>query len=157
MRTEKEIIEKINNIDDFFGFMTNDLILFLSFDKAQPFLKEGVTAEEWTPTPRYDEFVLKQIHEYMPFAWEKANNCRGLSAARSIDHMKAWLWLLGEEEDLLEDLKDYELYGKPQLRAICEHFDWEWKQWDNNLWVNDDTEIGPGETPYSAELSWKKK
>jgi hypothetical protein len=133
-RTQQEILDRIEKIskDDFFGFQTGDLINFLTFDNAKKWLKEGVTAEEWEP---YTDPV-ERIKDYMPFAWDKANDCRGLSAGRSIEHMKAWLWLDGKEElaDKMESL--YEYYGKPCLRAICVEYGIDWKALDNNEWVN---------------------
>ena len=133
-RTQEEILKRINEIskDDFFGFQTGDLIYFLSFDNAKKWLKKDVTAEKWE---QYTDPV-ERIKDYMPFAWDKANNCRGLSAGRSIEHMKAWLWLDGKNElaDKMESL--YEYYGKPCLRAICIEYEIDWKALDNNEWVN---------------------
>jgi hypothetical protein len=80
----------------------------------------------------------------MPFAWEKANDCRGLSANRSIEHMTAWLWMLGDDlADKMDGL--YEYYGKPCLRAICEKYGCKWQQWDDGVWRNseDDDGIAP--------------
>jgi hypothetical protein len=71
----------------------------------------------------------------MDFAWDKANNGRGISANRSIAHYQAWLWLLGVEWcDTLMD--DYEFYGKPQLIRICEYLGLDPKQWDDGERVN---------------------
>jgi hypothetical protein len=88
------------------------------------------------------------MHDYMSFAWDKANNCRGLSAGRSIDHMKAWLWLLGESE-MAAKIAHFSHYGKPQLRAICERFGWDWRAWDDGEWRNneDDDGVKPEDVP----------
>jgi len=74
----------------------------------------------------------------MPFAWEKANGCRGISASRSLRHMVAWLWLDGQDEFLEKwnDLRDYEYYGKPQLIAICELYGIDWKKFDDGVRTN---------------------
>ena len=65
------------------------------------------------------ENVIKYMQDYMSFAWEKANDKRGISANRSIDHFKGWLWLL-EDEESIEYLKvNYAPYGKPGLAYIC--------------------------------------
>lgn len=151
LKTDQEILDRIKEIedDDFFGFQSSDLIGFLSYDAAKPFLEEGVTAEAWnadrqTPTR---EAVIEKILSYMPFAWEKANDCRGLSAGRSIEHMKAWLWMLGDElHAKLDDI--YEFYGKPCLRVICEKYGWDWKQWDDGVWRKSEDDDGdpPPET-----------
>lgn len=146
-KTQKQIVNRINNIkdDDFFGWQTGDLIAYLDFEHAKQFLKDDVTAEQWADmmekrTPK------EKIEGYMKFAWDKANNCRGISAGRSLEHMKAWVWLDGED-DLLNIIEaDYDHYGKPHLVAICEHYGYDWKMYDNNEWVNSEYE-----TPKTAE------
>jgi len=66
--------------------------------------------------------IIERIKGYMSFAWEKANDKRGISANRSIDHFKGWLWLLGDEEGT-EYLKvNYIPYGKPGLAYICKKY-----------------------------------
>ena len=100
-------------------------------------LKDGATAEDWQEVEPNTDHLLGAIEEYMPFAWDKANNCRGLSADRSVSHMKAWLWLLGD--DLGEKLDGiYCFYGKPCLRVICEKYGWDWRQWDDGEWRNEE-------------------
>lgn len=117
---------------------STDLVEFLDFDNAKDFLKENATKEEWdkTITPNTQEAIKSKILDYMPFAWEKANGMRGISANRSIDHMTAWLWLY--DDNLLEKVEEieYEHYGKEKLIAICEHFNWDWKQWDDGIRTN---------------------
>jgi hypothetical protein len=144
MKTQEEIITKIKLLEDdrsdFFGFIRGELIMFLDFEHAKPFLKEGVKPESWEPNLSTDDGVKARILDYMPFAWGKANDCRGLSAGRSLNHMQAWLWMLGEEA-AADQIDNYSHYGKPQLRAICEHFGWDWRQWDDGEWRND--EDGP--------------
>lgn len=143
MKTQEQIVEKFKELvksgEDFFGVMRNDLIVYLDFVYAKEFLKDEITEEEWNNDKKSycDESVIKEIAEYMPFAWDKANNCRGLSAGRNMDHMYAWCWLLGLDE-LAESTKGYDLYGKPQLKAICEHFNLDWKQWHNGYAGNDE-------------------
>jgi hypothetical protein len=144
-RTSEEILARLKEIEgsDFFGFQRSDLIDYLPFNEARPFLKEGVTADQWAQVmkSRDAESIKARMLEYMPFAWDKANNCRGLSAARSVEHMKAWLWLLNDPlGDRLDDL--YQHYGKPCLRAICENYGWYWRQWDDGKWRNDEDEPG---------------
>ena len=146
-RTQIEILNRIAAIekDDFFGFQSGDLVVYLDFEHAKQFLKEGTTLEQWAH-PFTDP--IEKIKEYMPFAWDKANNCRGLSAARSLEHMKAWVWM--DDQPALSKLldNDYEYYGKPHLVAICKHYDIDWRPLDNNKWVNE--EGGPSLTAAEA-------
>lgn len=136
-RTQDEIVERIKmrKQDDFLGFEWQEYLFYLDFDHAKEFLKPEVQEKDWPfPDKRSPIDVLK---EYMPFAWDKANNCRSISAERSINHFIAWLWLAKEDEILGEVEKDYEFnyepYGKPILRKICDHFGWDWKKWDESI------------------------
>lgn len=137
MRTQTEIVAKIESLKDadFFGFKTSDLIGYLDYEHAKPYLKPEVTADQWKSEPSDRESVLKKMRDYMDFAWEKANNCRGISAGRSMAHYSIWVWMLGEEETF-GDLESYEHYGKANLVKLCEHYGWDAKQWDDGVRVN---------------------
>jgi len=62
------------------------------------------------------------MKEYMEFAFGKAHGERGLSASRSMAHFAAWLWLDGNEE-LAEEIREFEDYGLENLRSICEYLE----------------------------------
>jgi hypothetical protein len=147
MRTISEIEAKIKAADDLFGTVRGDLMQWLPFDRAKEMdlVSDTATAEKWAeagfPRPLSDEAAINEIKGYMPFAWDKANNCRGLSAGRSILHMQAWLWLLGADDAQLDD---YTHYGKPQLKAICEAFGIDWKALDDGHWRNNEDDAGAG-------------
>ena len=143
--TTERIITKINQTRNrIFGFIASDLIAYLDFKDAQPFLKPDAVEAEWKPESRDPDDIMKAMKGYMEFAWGKANNCRGLSADRSIQHMAAWMFMLGEygiSERLDDDPRDeYCYYGKPQLRAICQKYGWDWKKWDNGHWTNSESD-----------------
>ena len=137
MRTQTEILDRYKERKerDFLGFEVDCYISYLDFENAKPFLKKGTPAADWKPA-EFSE--LKQIMvDYMPFAWDKANNCRGLSASRSISHYVAWLWLYGSPLcDVIADIKDYEFYGKDKLILICGYLGLDPKQWDDGHRVN---------------------
>lgn len=147
LRTQEEIIERIKwlteeQFRDFFGAARGDLVEFLTFENAKPFLRPDVTEESWNEI-RKDatlENIKLAVADYMPFAWEKANNCRGISAQRSIDHMKAWLWLTGDDK-ALDDLEavQYEHYGKEKLIFVAEYFGLDWSGWDDGVRTNTDS------------------
>jgi hypothetical protein len=142
MKTDAEIIARIQEVEksgrDWLGTEQSDLIVRLSFEAAKPFLNDNAKADDWTVQPRDHDSVLAEAKEYMSFAWGKANNCRGISAGRSLSHYSAWMWLIGED---FGDLTDYEHYGKPQLRAICDRFGWDASQWDDGIRVNSEDEL----------------
>ena len=146
MRTDPEILARIEEVKawDWLGTEFEDLVTRLSFDAAKPFLKEDTTSAGWPVSPRDRDSLVAEIKGYMPFAWEKANGCRGISAGRSLSHMRAWLWLACETEVLrrLGWMMEYSHYGKPHLRAICDHYGWDWRQWDDGAWRNNESDDG---------------
>lgn len=132
VRTDEEILDRAKEIydRDFMGFETSDLIVRLPFKLAKKFLKPEATEGDWNQEPRERDALLKEMADYMPFAWKKANGERGLSAGRSMSHYNAWVWLAGDD---LGDLTDYEYYGKDNLVRICNHYGWDAKQWDDGV------------------------
>lgn len=146
--TQDEIVARFKDRqpNDMLGFEVGEYVGYMDYDHAKPFLKEGVTSEEWSKDrePHTREILLKVMKDYMAFAWDKANNCRGISANRSIMHYIAWSWLAGDREfsaevDRLMD-EEYEFYGKNILVKICEFYGWDSKTWDDNRRVNDERE-----------------
>jgi len=161
-KTEAQIVARMNELQggpgDFFGFQMDDLMEYISFEAAAPFIKDDAKADgqlklKWDMKPATEEQLRTTIRNYLGFAWEKANNCRGISAGRSIDHFRAWLWLLGEEE-LSEEIGNYDLYGKPQLVKVSElsGIDFPWREHDDGKWC--DTELD--ETGMTAEEALKR-
>lgn len=139
MRTPEEIVARVKERQPFdpFCFEIGELLAVLPVEQARPWLKEGVTVDQWKPQPRDRESVLARMLDYMPFAWDKANHCRGLSVYRSMSQFTSWVWLAGDD---FGNLLNYEYYGKPHLVAICEHYGWDHGQWDNGVRVNSETE-----------------
>lgn len=136
MRTDEEILQRIESRSeaDWLGTEKSDLVHRLPFDKAKPFLKPETTPEEWgEPSPRDRESIITVMLDYMPFAWGKANDCRGISAGRSMSHYMAWAWLAGDD---FGELGDYEYYGKENLVRICKHYGWDSAQWDDGVRTN---------------------
>lgn len=122
MRTPAEIvarIEAIGPLDDLFGAQRYDLVCSMPYEHAKPYLRDEVTAETYVqdPDPRASALA------YIPFAIGKATDHRGLSASRSIDHLKAWAWLLGDDVLAAVEAADFENYGAPKIRAFLEAID----------------------------------
>lgn len=136
MRTDDEILARVDELKDgdWMRFETFDLLTRLPFKKAQPFIQPGFNESEWAILPRDKEALVARMREYMPFAWAKANEGRGLSASRSMSHFSAWLWLA---EIDLGDMNQYQFYGKDNLCKICAHFGWDAKEWDDGVRTND--------------------
>lgn len=156
MRTEQEILDKIETIEPvLMEHRKIFLISYLSKENARQYFQEGYDGGDWVPSPRDEDAILGEMLGYMPFAWDKANGCRGLSAGRSMMHMAVWLWMLGEGE-AFDEVLDYGFYGKPQLREICKHFGWDWRKWDDGIWRNDELVDGlpPDQIP-DSKITWR--
>lgn len=130
MRTNVEILNRIASEAelDFFGVVTADLVACLSYKDAKPFLKKGIKKSEWKDPPLEeagcDKIVKDRLLDYLPFALNKCVDHRGLSASRSMDHIRTWLWLLKDEEALAyaSDGDHYPMYGAPILKYVCERY-----------------------------------
>jgi hypothetical protein len=152
-RTIKEIKKYIKlHRKDFFLWKSEDAVFFLPFEEAKEFFKEDYIKKVESGEEEYKQLTdpVKEIKGYMPFAWNKANNCRGISALRSISHMSCYLWLDGQDK-LSKEIEEYTYYGKPQLVQICNLYNIDWKQYDGDCWVNDECD-----TPITAEEALKK-
>ena len=137
MRTQEEILRRVKKIEkrDLLRFETNDLLGYLEHESVKPFLKKEARDKPWKPEKQKD--VKKIMIEYMGFAWEKANNCRGISSSRSMSHYRAWLWIDGSPEALkIIPAADYEHYGKNELCKICNYLKLDSKQWDDGVRCN---------------------
>lgn len=127
MRTHEEIAARVCELrgsgEDFFGFQSSDLVEFLPIELAVVFLNDP--KGEWVPNILDKVGVLDRMKDYMVFALDKAGNHRGLSANRSIDHFKAWVWLLGDEDYQAINWEKFQNYGVPILKQICDRFGFE--------------------------------
>lgn len=142
MRTQDEIVIRIRELEgiDFLGFLRSDLLDALDFAHAKEFLKPDAPEKEWNEQAfilKSDEGVKNKMIDYMEFAWGKANNCRGISAGRSMSHYSAWTWLLGDEVyNQFYDLEDYQYYGKDNLVDLCLYLGLDHKKWDDGIRSN---------------------
>ncbi len=143
-RTQDEIVARIKYLrsdnHDILGFRRDVLYPFLDWEHAKEFVKDGITKKDWEPDMETDPET--EIRNYMPFAWGKANDCRGISANRSIDHMESWLWLDGKDELSKTIWDGYEYYGKPNLVRVCKEYGINWKELDNDYWKTDEYDTG---------------
>lgn len=123
MRSQDEIVAHIKANSGFMDFTCGALLEYLDFERAREFLDGDTTAEKWEQKSAGREAILDAMRDYMEFAWGKVEDHRGISAKRSVDKMRAWTWLLGDEETLKAfDAADYKNYGAPKLAVICKAY-----------------------------------
>lgn len=136
-RSAEEILARIRQVkdQDWMGTQTADLMFWLPFELAREFLRQEMTEEKFKEIAAGNKPPLEQALEYLPFAWGKANNCRGLSAGRSLDHLSAWLWLAGYGELVDAEFSGYSHYGKSQLVMASTICDFDWRAHDDGEWV----------------------
>lgn len=130
-RTQEEIIERIERVrsTDLFGAEVGNFLSALDYEHAKPFLVDGLDEETFNAAVA-DTSPLKMAREYLEFAVEKAVGHRGLSAVRSLDNYRAWVWLLAPDRfDEFEALP-YRSYGAPALAAAATMlgFEGEWER-----------------------------
>lgn len=131
--TQEELLARINDRmgRDMFGFEWPEYLMYLSSDNAKPFLRPDAESE---PEKWSRESIIERMRDYLPFAFEKANGERSISATRSVMHYVAWTWLCGDREfsEAIESAaeENYAPYGKPVLRMIAEHYGWDWRSLD---------------------------
>lgn len=118
----KKFMEKFSK-EDFFGVIRQDCISCLPYEAASEYLSEEVTADAWDAIYlKNDKEIIDEIIQYLPFAYNKAENERGLSAIRSLQHFLAWFYCLGVDE-MVSTIhymmnSDYAPYGMPVLKRI---------------------------------------
>lgn len=130
MRTIEEIRtrleEALDDPHDMFGAKAERLIAALPFEEAvSAGLNPSIDEEEWAKRATLTEdSILAAFVDYLPFAMGKADDHRGLSAARSIQHMEAFVFLLGDDADV-NDFADmnYVPYGVPMLKWMADRFE----------------------------------
>jgi hypothetical protein len=125
MKTQNEIIERMIFLNhramiDMFGWQREALLDALDFEHAKPWLVEGTKPEQW-PGDGTEEYVRAVAIDYMDFALSKATGHRGVSANRSIDHYRGWLFALGIDSEINWD--NWGQYGVGILKQICEKLD----------------------------------
>lgn len=126
LRTEEEILQRARQTakESCFGFGISDLCVYLPWSLAREFYNPKAEVE-WEQRELTREAVIEQMLEYLDFAFDKALDHRGLSASRSIEHMRSWLWLLGDNEllEFADRSSSYPNYGVPILKRIAIKYD----------------------------------
>jgi hypothetical protein len=130
MRTQQEIVARMKDRQDVdvYGWETDEYAVYLDAEHVAQFLVAPLEEGVWTdPSEEYTrEKILERMKMYMPFALDKAERGRGLSACRSIMHYTAWIWLIGDDDFLPVVETDYDDFGKAILTKIRDRYGCEW-------------------------------
>ena len=126
MRTQEEIMTRFEKADDLFGTQKGDLIDYMTFENAKPYLQEEYVSKVESGEEKWEIKTdpKKEILEYLDFAYDKAKGERGLSAGRSMLHFRTWIWLDDEKfyNEIINLIDNYTNYGIPALDKISEHY-----------------------------------
>ena len=124
MKTDDQILERIDYVEkklDPMGLSTSDLIFRLGYKAGKQFLKADVTEKEYNTQllgSKNKKDIIKEMEEYLSFAFEKATDERGISANRSLLHYQNWFWLIGDQDFADSIFKDFSNYGLEKLKEI---------------------------------------
>lgn len=110
---------------DFLGFSAEAYLPFMNWEDAKEYYKEEFRQKVDSGEIKYTNVIIEEAAQdfldYMNFAWDKAQNMRGISASRSIEKLSAMLYCMNRA-DLAEEIQREELYnpyGAPALINIC--------------------------------------
>ena len=130
MRKKKEVLERFkkgleeDKIGIWYEFNGKLLVPYLPFEYLRnDFFKEEVSDKEIRDFMEdiNKDSIMKEMKEYLSFAWEKCNNERGISANRSIEHFIEWIWLIDEvfsNKIYKEYNENYHSYGANILEMV---------------------------------------
>lgn len=126
MRTQQQILDRYNSVKDLMGIQQTDLLDLMDFETVKPYLKPEYisSVEEGKEKFEFTTDLKKTILEYLPFAYEKAEGGRGISAERSLLHFKTWIWFDDPDfyEKIESSLTHYTNYGLSVLDKISEKY-----------------------------------
>lgn len=156
-RTHSQIVSRISSLRgaDIFGFETADLLVYLTWDHAKPFLHAGANESEWRA--KYPVFIppLKAATDYLPYAWKMANKSHAVASLRTVCHLKAWFWLAGFGVDLMAAMNtNYNYYSKGPLIFASEALDFDWRNADDGEWYRFSSLPATEGEKLAAQLHW---
>ncbi len=143
LKNAKELVERygtLNDENDWFGVMRQDLLAYVPWDQAKDLIPENrqlgrtfprieyradLTEKTWESnrTPLTEAAILKELTDYVGFACEKIQDHRQLSCLRSMAHFEIWMWMLGDAKRWAEiESIGMDDLGKARLARICEMY-----------------------------------
>lgn len=126
VRNKQEILHRLkyHESDAIDGRDMARLLAYVTLDEvceAVPELQEK-GAEPWETTPLTREAVLKAFERDLAFAFEKALDQRGISADCMFHVVRAYGWLLKDDEIANWPDDKYAQYGLPLLKRAADKY-----------------------------------
>ncbi len=123
MRTIEEIVQKLSVPS---GRMFGPEVLAQYLPRELHKSVDFISTEDFEQRPLERDAIIQEMRSHMAFAWGKVENHRGISALRSVNKMRAWIWVLGDESlsfelEKLEET-EYAQYGAPILARVCQEY-----------------------------------
>lgn len=127
MKSKEEILSNYSSwstfLDDRFGSRLTQFLSEEEMGKIGFSLKDEYKGKH-EPKEWNKENILEQLKEDVEFGFEKALDCRGISASLMFDVVLKWNRVL---EDGLEDWdeNEYAMYGLPLFKATAVKYGWD--------------------------------
>lgn len=120
MQSQQAIFARFKEVLDseLFGFRTEILGAAVTPENLERFWGRRLTPAEKDIPVLTDASIREGAIYYLKFAWEKALEHRGLSAAQSIEQLTEFCWLLELDISRIE-AAGYAQYGSPKLKVIA--------------------------------------
>lgn len=129
LRTQDEIVARIRDIeqnnDDIMEWRRGVLVSVLDFEHAREFLAPVVEEHIWDRDYMLTVSVNGAAEDYLRFAVGKILAHRSISASRSVNKLREYAWLLGQD-DVVDamDAAPYPMYGAPKVKAFADGMGW---------------------------------
>lgn len=159
-RTAEKIHQRMREVADrdYTGRERSALLEALDYRNAKTYLRADAphTEESWRSTQKLTtKDVADEAEGVLIQAWTSANARRSTIVKKCIAFLRGSLWLIGSKSardclDKIEsyDDEDFEYFGKPFLVELSEAFDFSWRVFDDDRWLNE-----VGDEPLNAEAA----
>lgn len=124
-RSQEEIRDRYLAAEpfDLFGWVGEVLLPYMDHATVSPYLKTGITAEQWEEVKEGLGDVGTVAEEYYRFALTKIEDRRGISAERSVIKLREYAWLMGQDDVVTRmDEIPFTKYGAAKVAVFGEAF-----------------------------------
>ena len=123
--------------EDAMQFEVPDYVVYLDKEHAKLVYPPEMHAkidEHWSQGQWSEDDVRKRIVDYVPHAFQWANEKLDYETMRACGHFIAWAWLLGDHEFSDELIgQEWSAFGKPCFRRVAERYGVAWETLDDGV------------------------